>query len=89
MSDQIIDGGAAQGLQTYADRTYPTVGWVVMQGLPDHPGKMVARLVTDSQTSYLLTADTLADLREKLPAGLDRSERRPTDPPEVIETWFS
>jgi hypothetical protein len=89
MSDQIVDGGAAQGLQTYADRSYPMVGWVVMQGLLAHPGKIVARLVTDNDTSFLLTADTLEDLRRDLPVGLNRSDRQTTDAPEIVEFWFS
>ena len=89
MPDQIVDAGAAQGLQAYADRAFPLVGWVVMQGMPEHPGKMVARLVTEDRTAYVLVADTLAELRAQLPPGLVRSERLSSDPPGVVEAWFS
>jgi hypothetical protein len=64
MPDRIIDAGAARGLHAYADRTCPMVGWVVMRGLPAYCGKLVARLVTEDQTTYVLIADTLAGLRE-------------------------
>lgn len=62
-ADQIIDARAALGLHAYADRTFPMMGWVVMRDIPEHPGKMVARLVTEDRTPYMLLADTLAALR--------------------------
>jgi hypothetical protein len=89
MPDQIIDAGAAQGLQAYADRAFPMVGWVVMRGLPAYSDKVVARLVTADQTAYVLIGDTLAEVQEQLPSGLERTLRQPSDPPEVVEVWFS
>jgi hypothetical protein len=53
------------------------------------PGKVTARLVTDVPSFYALVADTLADIRVQLPPMLERSERQPTDLPEVVEAWFS
>jgi hypothetical protein len=35
-----------------------------------------------------LLADSLAGIRDQLPAGLTRSERMPVDPPDVVEIWF-
>ncbi len=89
MPDQILNAAAAQGLHAYADRTFPMVGWVVMRGLPAYPGKLVARLVTEGQTAYVLIADSLSEIVRQLPPGLERSERQPSDPPEVVEIWFS
>jgi hypothetical protein len=60
MPDQIIDAVMARGLQADACRAHPMMGWVVTQGPPDYPDKVVARLVTDAPSSYVLIADTLA-----------------------------
>ncbi len=62
-----------------------------MWDLPAYPERYAARLVTSGRTPspYLLLADTLAGVREQLPAGLTRSERMPVDPPEVVEIWFA
>ena len=89
MTDQIIDAGAAQGLQAYADRTFPSVGWVVMRGLPAYAGKVVARLVTEDQTAYVLLGDTLTEIHAQLPPDLERAERQQSDPPEVVEVWVA
>jgi hypothetical protein len=48
----------------------------------------VARLVTDAPTPYLLLGHTLAEVQTQLPPGLERSERQPSDPPEVVEVLF-
>jgi hypothetical protein len=88
MDNQIITAAMATALQTDVTRTRPIVGWVVMRDPPDYPGKITARLVTDRPRPYLLTADSLAELRAQLPAGLVRVERQPADLPEVVEIWF-
>jgi hypothetical protein len=62
--------------------------WVVTTGESGHPGKLVARLIVEQPTGYVLTANTLAEMYAKLPWGLTHSDRRPGDPPEVIEVWF-
>jgi hypothetical protein len=36
----------------------------------------------------VLLADTLGELNTQLPHGLERSDRQPADPPEVLEIWF-
>ena len=59
-----------------------------MRDQTEHPGLLVVRLVTDAPTSYILLGHTLAELHATLPPGLERSERQPSDPPEVLEVWF-
>ena len=88
-ADQVIDTMMARALHSDACRTHPIVGWLVMQDLPDYPDRIVARLVTDAPTPYVLVADTLGELHATLPPGLIRSGRQPADPPEVVEIWFA
>jgi hypothetical protein len=88
MDDQIVDAAMAQALQSDLSRTRPIVGWVVMRDPPDCPDKIIGRLVTDRPTSYLLIAESLAELQAQLPPGLVRVERQPADLPEVVEIWF-
>ena len=89
MNDEIIDAVLAKGIQADARRRHALFGWVVMKDPPDYPGKFTARLVTETQTPYVLVAATLAEIQEALPARLVWSERQPADPPEVVEIWFS
>lgn len=86
MADQIIDAAMAQAIQADAVRTHPLSGWIVMRDPPDYPGKVVARLVTNGSTPYLLLADTLGEIHAALPPHLMRSDRQPADLPEV---WFA
>jgi hypothetical protein len=60
-----------------------------MQDLPAYPNRVVARLVTDSPTPYVLVTDMLGELHAALPPGLMRSGRQPADPPAVVEIWFA
>jgi hypothetical protein len=75
-------------IQDDAARTHPLFAWVTMRGLPDYPGAFVARLVTDAPTSYVLIGDTLAEIQSKLPPGVERTGRQPSDPAVVVEVWF-
>jgi hypothetical protein len=88
LSYQIIDPMMARSLQDDAARTHPLFAWIVMQDLPEYPGALVARLVTDTPTPYVLIAQSLSEIQASLPPGLARSERQPVDPPEVVEVWF-
>jgi hypothetical protein len=88
MSDQIIDAPMACAIHADAGRTHPLVGWIVMQDQPDYPDEMIARLVADTPTPYVLRSHTLAEVKAQLPPGLTRTERLPSYPPEVVETWF-
>jgi hypothetical protein len=89
MPDQIIDAVMARSIQTDAVRTHPLAAWVIVRDQIDYPSDLVARLVTDQLTPYVLLADTLAGLHAQLPPGLVRSERQPSDPPEIVETWVA
>jgi hypothetical protein len=88
LSDQIIDAVTAQALHVDACRDHSIVDWVVMRDQPE-PGMFIARLVTDVPTSYLLRADSLAEIHAQLPPGLVRSERQPAEPPDLVEIWFA
>jgi hypothetical protein len=89
MPDQIIDAVMARSIQADAVRTHPLAAWVIVRDAIDYPGDLVARLVTDVLTPYVLRADSLAGLHAQLPPGLARAERQPSDPPEVVEVWVS
>ena len=88
MSNQIIDAVTAQALHADACRDHPIVGWVVMRDQPE-PGTFIARLVTDAPPSYVLRADSLAEIHAQQPSGLVRSERHPAEPPDLVEIWFA
>jgi hypothetical protein len=87
MPDQVIDRATAAGLLADACRDHPLAGFVVVRDQPG-PGEFIARLVTDAPTSYILRAQTLADLRAQLPPGLECSERQSSEPPDFVEIWF-
>jgi hypothetical protein len=89
MLDQIIDAVMARSIHADAVRAHPLAAWVIARDQIDYPGQLVARLVTDAPTSYVLLSDTLAGLQAQLPPGLVRSERQPAEPPEVVEIWFA
>ena len=59
-----------------------------MRDPPEYPDKVVARLVTETPSPYVLVANTLAEIHTQLPPYLARAERQPADPPEVVEIWF-
>jgi hypothetical protein len=90
-TDQLIDSVMARALHTDACRAHAAVAWAVLWDLPAYPERYAARLATSGQapSPYLLLADTLAGIQEMLPLGLTRSDRMPTDPPEVLEIWFA
>jgi hypothetical protein len=85
---QIIDAVMARAIQADTARTHPLFAWIVMRDVPKYPGAFVARLVADVPTAYALPGHTLAELRAQLPPGLERVERQPADPSEVVEVWF-
>ena len=88
MQYQIVDAVMAHALQADAARSHPLFAWIVMRDLPEYPGAFVARLVTDTPTPYILIGQTLAEVHASLPHGLERSDRQPADPAEVVEMWF-
>ena len=88
MPYQIIDAVMARAIQADAARAHPLFAWIIMRDLPGYPGALVARLVTDAPTGYILLGHTLAEVHAQLPPGLERSERQPSDPAAVLEVWF-
>jgi hypothetical protein len=89
MTDQIIDATMARSIQVDVGRTHALSSWVVLEDPPDYPGKVIARLLTDRPTLYVLVADNLRALQAQLPRDLVRSERQLTDLPELVEIWFT
>jgi hypothetical protein len=66
--------------------------WFVSTSHAEHPGKAVAWGVAadpsgGARLPGLLVADTLAELRAMLPAGLTRRGRTSVMPPDVVEVW--
>jgi hypothetical protein len=58
----------------------------------EYPGRWVARmhvtLPEPKPTRFVITHDTLPDLRAMLPPGLTRMPRDPDDVPEIKEVWL-
>jgi hypothetical protein len=65
------------------------LAWVVKHDLPNTPAKYIARLATKHPTIYVMAADMLAELQAMLLPGLERSQREPADPLDVVNVWFS
>ena len=85
--DQLVDAAMARALHADACRTHPLVGWVVTRDSPEHPDRVVARLVTETPSPYVLVADTLAEVHAQLPPYLARAGRQLADPPEGVERF--
>lgn len=82
----------AQALQDDATARGVWLIWFINDADPAHPGKVTARAHTEDHIGgvYLpgaLVADTLDELRDKMPAGLTRRDRAPVDPAGIVETW--
>lgn len=88
MTDQIVGAMMATAFHADVSRAHPLVGWAVMDGVSEYPGKLVGRMVTDMPSEYVLVADSLADLRAQLPPNLNRVERQAADPPNLVELWL-
>jgi hypothetical protein len=63
--------------------------WVVFEEPPDFPNQYVARCYRNyAETGEFVVADTLVDVRAKLPPGLMKLERSAKDDPIVRESWI-
>jgi hypothetical protein len=80
MRYQIVDAVMARSIPADAARSHPLFAWIIMRDLPEYPGSLVARLVTETSTPYILLGHTLAEVQAQLPPGLERSDRQPADP---------
>ncbi|MBR8291118.1 MULTISPECIES: hypothetical protein [Burkholderia] len=68
---------------------YDLAIWVIYDSPIDLPGRFVARKwLLDRPTSELLQGKTLTELRGKLPAGLTRLPRDPSDDAKIVESWI-
>ena len=74
----------AQKLQYKCDRAGRDLFWLVVE---DH-GRFIARpLTADGVLRATLIADSLMELRLRLPVGLVRSDIQPWEFPPVVEVW--
>ena len=73
--DQLIDAAMTRAARRRLPRPRPG-GLGRDAGPARAPGWVVARLVTETPTSYVLVADTLAEVHAQLPAGLVRARRQ-------------
>lgn len=69
------------------------VGWTIFTHPEDFPEHYVARRWVTSEvgalpTEDVLIADTLEELRAKLPRGLVLTHRMPQDDPAIVEIWI-
>jgi hypothetical protein len=87
MGDHVITPEMATTLHAEAVQRRELPAWIVFRDEPNYPGKVIARLATDTPTAYVLAADTLAELRLILPRGLRVTKRHSVDPPEILEMW--
>lgn len=63
--------------------------WIVYEDPPDFPNLYVARRHRGNvKTKDYVTGATLIDVRAKLPPGLIRIERSPSDDPMIRESWI-
>jgi hypothetical protein len=67
--------------------------WTVYDHPSDFPDRFIARLSLISRTGVVATqktvsAATLEELRDRLPPGLCRLDRDPSDDPVIVETWL-
>jgi hypothetical protein len=85
MSDQSIDALMARAIQADAVRT-PIGGVDRHAGSTGVPGRL--RGAAGDRCPYVLVGHTLAEVHASLPHGLERSDRQPSDPSEVVEAWF-
>ena len=55
----------------------------------DYPDKFIARLWDCSApTNIIATADTLEELRAKIPDCMVKLDRHPQDDPRIVEVWI-
>jgi hypothetical protein len=87
--DTILTKETAQLLQNMSGGREMLL-WVIYQSPSDYPGRFVARphnALEQRVLTAILIANTLNELRTKVPAGLALLAREPNDDPVIIETW--
>ena len=83
-----LTAAQAQALHAAAVERGTSPMWFVCTD-PAHPGRVQARAYVETHAGGELlgplVAGSLDELRAMLPAGMNRHERAPVDPPEVVE----
>lgn len=87
----IVERGYLSRLHYRLRRRLPM--WVVYQPTTvEYPGVWVSRmhisLPDPRPTRFVMTHDTLEELRGILPPGLTRINRNQSDPQEIVEVWL-
>lgn len=82
----------AQAIQGRAEAGHAWLMWFVAAAGADFPGKIVAWAVAadchgGTREPGSLVADTIEELRAKLPSGLTRRDRTAVMSSAIIETW--
>lgn len=63
--------------------------WIVYEKPLDHPTKFIARKWSlDKPTKIYHSADTLEEIRKKIPPNLYNLGRQPGDDPKIVEVWI-
>ena len=63
--------------------------YVIYKNPKDHPGKYVARkFILDKPTEECFIANSLEEVRAKLPKGLTCFDRDPSDDKCIVESWW-
>jgi hypothetical protein len=90
--DVVLNPEAAQALQTFASRGGDLLMWVITYHPLDYPSHVAARphrtIPKAGALPMVLLADTVEEMRERLPAGLTRMTRALADDPCIVEVWF-
>ena len=80
-------------IKNYSQISYDKIGfpiWTIYSAnTRDYTGLYVARLFDmEHPTHYVMLSDNLNELRKKLPNWIHCMGRDPSDPQEIIESWF-
>lgn len=63
--------------------------WVIYKHPKDFPNKYVVRhWINENPTKTMYTANTLEEIRKKIPQGLTLLPRFPQDDPKIVEVWL-
>lgn len=63
--------------------------WVVYKKPLDYPNKFVIRKwINNTPTKTMYIADTLDEIRQRIPEGLVSIGRSPNDDPKIVEVWI-
>ena len=92
-SDVRLDHDQAEDLHRRATNQGQLVMWIVTWNTSDYPQEAAARPHfigpgTVNTQKFVLLADTLDELRQQLPSGLDKLDRAQNDDPVIIEIWI-